>query len=86
MDATQKAQLKRTIEKLIGRGITDAELNGIIMRYARSVKTGEDRLVESIANETRLPEFAVRTKLAAADDTNRVKKDIVDILNNGTGN
>ena len=85
MDSAQKAQLKRTIEKLIGREITDAEVDGIIRRYARSVKTGEDRLVESIASETQLTEFSVRTKLAAADDTNRVKNDIVNILNQGKG-
>jgi len=85
MDAAQKAQLKRAIEKAVGRTITDEELEGIIRRYVRSVKTGEERLVESIANETRMPEFSVRTKLAAADDTNRVKNDIVNMLNQGKG-
>ncbi len=83
MDQTQKNRLKLLIEKLIGRSITDTELDKIISSYASSFRTGEERLAKSISEATNLSSFLIETKIAASDDTERIKNDLVNLLNQG---
>tara|TARA_B100001971_G_C18120372_1_gene499090 strand:+ start:78 stop:332 length:255 start_codon:yes stop_codon:yes gene_type:complete len=80
MTPEKKIQLKLKIEKLIGRRITDAELNKVVEAYLRSRQSGETRLVESLSESTNFSNTEIQIKIAASNDADRVASDLISLL------
>lgn len=80
MTPEKKIQLKLKIEKIIGRQITDSELNKVVETYLKSRKSGETRLVESLSESTNFSNTEIQIKIAASNDADRVASDLINLL------